>query len=331
MSDPYFAISRQWTISLSEQSQFSRNQHYSMSKIAHHPVLKMNGLGNEIVIMDLRGNSHRVTAEEARSIGRGEGLLFDQMMVLHDPRTHGSEAFVLIYNIDGTEAGACGNGTRCVAWYIAQKTGKSHFTVETRAGILECERLGPLMFAVDMGKPEFRWQQVPLSQIYNQTNKVTDDTNQVTDDTNHVRLDTAYLNANFPVTFSGVSMGNPHAIFFVENVEAHELVRTGPLLETHPIFPEKANISLASVTSPTTLTLKVWERGAGLTRACGSGACAAAVAAHRRGLTGRKVTVTLPGGDLLIDWRDDNHVMMTGAVELEFETTLAPALFQSQA
>jgi diaminopimelate epimerase len=137
------------------------------------------------------------------------------------------------------------------------------------------------------------------------------------------------LKANFPKDFSAVSMGNPHAIFFVRDVESHDLARTGPMLETHGIFPEKANISLASVTSPSALTLKVWERGAGLTRACGSGACAAAVAAHRRGLTERKVTVTLPGGDLTIDWRDNDHVMMTGAVELEFETTLSPQLFEA--
>jgi diaminopimelate epimerase len=288
-----------------------------MSPLANHSVLKMNGLGNEIVVLDLRGSRHVVTAAEARAIGRGQGLHYDQMMVLHDARTPGTEAFVLIHNIDGTEAGACGNGTRCVAQVLADETGRDRFTVETRAGLLECAKLGDWSYSVDMGKPRLGWWEIPVS-----TPVV---------DTTRVALDTAFLQAAVPTDFTGVSMGNPHAVFFVSNVEAHDLARTGPLLETHPMFPEKANISLATVTSRAALTLKVWERGAGLTRACGSGACAAAVAAHRRGLTGRQVTVTLPGGDLLIDWRMDDHVIMTGPVELEFETKLDPVLFTEAA
>jgi diaminopimelate epimerase len=284
-----------------------------MSALTNHSVLKMNGLGNEIVVLDLRGSGHVVSSAEARAIGRGKGLHYDQMMVLHDPKTPGTEAFVIIHNIDGTEAGACGNGTRCVAQVLAQETDRDRFIVETRAGLLECARLGAWSYSVDMGQPRLGWWDVPIS-----TPVV---------DTTRVALDTAWLNAAVPTDFTGVSMGNPHAVFFVSDVEAHDLARTGPLLETHQMFPEKANISLAAVTSPSTLTLKVWERGAGLTRACGSGACAAAVAAHRRGLTCRKVTVTLPGGDLLIDWRMDDHVIMTGPVELEFEAKLDPALF----
>jgi diaminopimelate epimerase len=274
----------------------------------------MNGLGNEIVVLDLRGQGHVVTAAEARSIGKDAGLHYDQMMVLHDPRTPGTEAFVLIYNIDGTEAGACGNGTRCVAWYISDKTGRERFSVETRAGLLDCVRKGTWSYAVDMGPPMLEWSAIPISL------SVTD--------TTHVPLDTAFLGAGLPMDFTGVSMGNPHAVFFVDDVEAHDLARTGPLLETHPMFPQKANISLAHVTSPSSLTLKVWERGAGLTKACGSGACAAAIAAHRRHKTGRQVRVTLPGGDLMIDWRDDGHVIMTGPVELEFETRLEASLFR---
>jgi len=284
-----------------------------MSPLAHQPALKMNGIGNEIVVLDLRGQGHVVTAAEARAIGRGTGLHYDQMMVLHDPRTPGTEAFVLIYNIDGTEAGACGNGTRCVAWSIARQTGRNRFTVETRAGLLECVQTGAWSWSVDMGPPALGWAEIPLG--------------LAVADTTHVPLDTAFLDAGLPGDFTGVSMGNPHAVFFVEDVEAHDLARTGPLLETHPMFPQKANISLAHVTSQASLTLKVWERGAGLTQACGSGACAAAVAAHRRGLTGRQVRVTLPGGDLLIEWRADNHVIMTGPVELEFETRLEASLF----
>lgn len=283
----------------------------------------MNGLGNEIVVLDLRGHGHVVTAAEARAIGqgrdleKGQSLHYDQMMVLHDPATAGTEASVLIYNIDGTEAGACGNGTRCVAWLLAQETGKTQFTVETRAGLLDCARLDEWSYAVDMGTPGFAWHDIPLSLPFQQTIAVP--------------LETDFLNAELPSDFAGISMGNPHAVFFVSDVEAHDLARTGPLLERHTMFPEKANISLAAVTSRSSLTLKVWERGAGLTQACGSGACAAAVAANRRGLTDRKVRVTLPGGDLVINWRDDNHVIMTGPVALEFRTRLDDSLFADAA
>jgi len=285
-----------------------------MTPLAQQHALKMNGIGNEIVVLDLRGQDHVVTAAEARAIGQGAGLHYDQMMVLHEPRRPGTEAFVLIYNIDGSEAGACGNGTRCVAWYLNRQTGRERFTVETRAGLLECTRQGAWSWSVDMGAPALGWAEIPLSL------RIAD--------TARVPIDTAFLNAGLPADFTGVSMGNPHAVFFVDDVEAHDLTRTGPLLETHPMFPQKANISLAHVTSTSSLTLKVWERGAGLTQACGSGACAAAVAAHRRGLTGRDVRVTLPGGDLMIDWRADGHVIMTGAVELEFETRLEASLFK---
>jgi diaminopimelate epimerase len=287
------------------------------SPLINRTALKMNGLGNAIVVLDLRGQDHVVTPQEARAIGRGQGLHYDQMMVLHAPRTPDTEAFVLIYNIDGSEAGACGNGTRCVAWLLAEQSGKQRFVVETRAGLLHCARLGAWQFSVDMGKPGLNWHDVPLS-----LQGV---------DTRLVPLDTAWLAADLPTNFSAVSMGNPHAVFFVDDVEAHDLARTGPQLEIHPMFPQKANISLAAVTSRRSLTLKVWERGAGLTLACGSGACAAVVAAHRRGLIERAATVTLPGGDLLIDWQSDDHVIMTGPVEREFETCLGAALFADAA
>ncbi|MGL5116954.1 MAG: diaminopimelate epimerase [Beijerinckiaceae bacterium] len=288
-----------------------------MFPLAGHKVLKMNGLGNEIVVLDLRGSAHVVTPAEARVTGRGEGLLFDQLMVLHDPRTPGTEAFVLIYNIDGSEAGACGNGTRCVAWLLAGETGKNAFAVETRAGVLACARLADGRFRVDMGAPRLDWSEIPLAAA------VTD--------TARVALDTAFLKAGWPMDFGAVSMGNPHAIFFVTDVEAHDLARTGPMLEVNPMFPQRANISLAAVTSRSSLNLKVWERGAGLTRACGSGACAAAVAAHRRGLTGREVAVRLPGGVLDIHWRADGGVSMTGPVEWEFEAALPASLFEAAA
>jgi diaminopimelate epimerase len=283
-----------------------------MSALVNHTAFKMNGLGNEIVVLDLRGHEHVVTPVEARALGKSPGLHFDQMMVLHDPRTPDTAAYVLIYNIDGSEAGACGNGTRCVAWYLARE-GQQNVTIETRAGLLDCKQINALNYSVDMGMPRLGWQDIPLR--------------DATDDTGFVPLNTEPLHANLPITFSAVSMGNPHAVFFVEDVEAHELARTGPMLETHAIFPEKANISLASVTARNALTLKVWERGAGLTRACGSGACAAVVSAHRLGLTDRDVRVSLPGGDLMIHWRADNHVIMAGPVEFEYEKQLTATVF----
>jgi diaminopimelate epimerase len=288
-----------------------------MTLLANLPALKMNGLGNDIVVLDLRASDHVVTPAEARAIGRAPGLRFDQLMVLHAPRTPGTNAFVVIRNIDGSEAGACGNGSRCVAWKLAAEGAGDTFAIETRAGVLECARLDDCRYAVDMGEPRFGWLEIPLS--------------VAVEDTTRVPLDASWLRAGIPDDFTAVSMGNPHAIFFVDDVEAHDLGRTGPLLETHTMFPQRANISLAHATSRTALTLKVWERGAGLTRACGSGACAAAVAAHRRGLTGRMVNVTLPGGDLQIDWRESNRVIMTGPVEFEREVILEPRFFEAAA
>jgi diaminopimelate epimerase len=275
-------------------------------------LYKMNGLGNQIVVMDLRQTGATPDGQDAVAIGAMPGLHFDQLMVLQDARTANTLAYVTIFNIDGSEAGACGNGTRCVAWLLASETGKNRFNVETRAGVLACEQDGPLRYTVDMGKPALGWSEIPLSEHVA--------------DTRSVAIDTAALAANLPQHFSAVSMGNPHAIFVVADVEAHELARTGPVLETHPIFPQKANISLVAVKSRTALTQKVWERGAGLTLACGSGACAALVATARAGLTERRASVTLPGGTLEIDWRADDHVYMTGDVELEFSraVVLAP-------
>jgi diaminopimelate epimerase len=277
------------------------------------PLYRMNGLGNRIVVLDLRGRVAAVTAGLARRIGAAPGLLFDQLMTIHDPRRDGAAAWVSIHNIDGSEAGACGNGMRCVAHVmlsreIAGEAARAATVVETVAGMLECRHEHGLVYTVDMGAPRLTAAEIPLS--------------VAVADTVHVAIDTAALGAGLPPDFAGVSIGNPHAIFFVDDVEAHELARTGPVLEHHALFPERANISLAHVTAPDALTLKVWERGAGLTLACGSGACAAAVAAHRRGLTGRKVTVTLPGGDLMIHWRADGRVMMTGPVEMEHRTAL---------
>ncbi|TDR90381.1 diaminopimelate epimerase [Enterovirga rhinocerotis] len=295
-----------------------------MSTLADRRYLKMNGLGNEIVVIDLRGGRAEISPAEARAVaGQGESR-FDQLMAIHDPVTAGTDARLLIYNTDGSRSGACGNGTRCVAWAMMEDAAVSRGTIraegtlalESEAGLLEVTRRGPLSFTVDMGPPRLRWDEIPLAEPFADTRAIELQVGPIDDPVLH--------------TPSVVSMGNPHAIFWVEDPDAYDLARLGPMLENHPIFPERANISLAAVRSRDHIVLRVWERGAGLTRACGSAACAALVAAARKRLTGREATVTLPGGDLRIAWREeDGHVLMTGPVELEHDGVLAPALFSA--
>jgi diaminopimelate epimerase len=243
------------------------------------------------------------------------GAPYDQLMALYPARTPGTDAFIRIFNNDGSESGACGNGTRCVAEILYRETGKTALTFETKAGLLNCWKGGSaLTSTVDMGAPRFDWRDIPLAEEFR--------------DTRAIELQIGPIDAPVLHSPSAVSMGNPHAIFWVDDVNAYDLARFGPLLENHPIFPERANITLAAVRSREHILIRTWERGAGLTKACGSAACAAAVSAARTKRTGRKVTVTLPGGDLLIDWREsDNHVLMTGPVAYEYEGRFDPALF----
>jgi diaminopimelate epimerase len=216
-----------------------------------------------------------------------------------------------IHNKDGSEVDACGNATRCVAWLMMGETGAHAASIETNAGLLRAFDTGlPETVAVDMGRPRFGWQEIPLSQPFADTRAI---------DLSFGPVDAPILSAP-----SAVSMGNPHAIFFVDDVDAIDLGRIGPILEHHPLFPERANISLAHVTARDAITLRTWERGAGLTRACGTAACAGAVAAMRKGLADRAVTMTLPGGPLRVEWRDDDHVLMTGPVETEFTGLVEP-------
>jgi diaminopimelate epimerase len=285
-----------------------------MSPLANRLVAKMNGLGNEILVLDLRGAGLSVSAAEARAIARTKNLAFDQLMALHEPRTPGSEAFVRIFNADGSEAGACGNGTRCVAWTLLRDDPRDEIVIETAAGRLACRRTGEWNFSVEMGAPRLAWNEIPLA--------------RAVADTGAIDLSFGLPDAPILRNPAVVSMGNPHAIFFVEDFGAYDLAAIGPALEHDPIFPDRANISLARIVSRAQIDLKVWERGVGLTLACGSAACAALVAAARRGLTGRSARVSLPGGDLDILWREsDGMVVMTGPVAFEFETRLDPALF----
>ena len=280
--------------------------------------VKMNGLGNEIVVVDLRGSPKVFSAREAATIAAEPMSHFDQMMVLHTPRTPGTEAFVRIYNTDGSLASACGNGTRCIGWLAAQATGRKTLRFETAAGLLDVKVESIDRITVDMGEPRFGWQDIPLAEEFR--------------DTRAIELQIGPIDKPLLHSPAVVNVGNPHAIFWVDDVNAHDLGRFGPLLENHPLFPERANISLAHVTARDAITLRTWERGAGLTKACGSAACAAAVCAARKGLTERKVAVTLPGGGrLVIEWTPSNRILMTGAAEVEYEGSIEAAALASAA
>jgi diaminopimelate epimerase len=276
----------------------------------------MNGIGNEIVIVDMRRDSDgRISAADARAVAQPAGAPYDQLMALYPPRTPGTDAFIRIYNNDGSEAGACGNGMRCVASLVAGESHKSSLTFETSAGLLNCTRNPDGTFTVDMGRPRFAWNEIPLAEEFR--------------DTRAIELQIGPIDKPVLHSPSVVNMGNPHAVFWVDDVNAYDLHRFGPLLENHPMFPERANITLAHIVSRDHIVIRTWERGAGLTKACGSAACAAAVAAARLKRTNRKVIVTLPGGDLTIEWRErDDHVLMTGPAEFEFAGKFDPALFE---
>ena len=290
-----------------------------MSALANHAFVKMNGIGNEIVVVDLRARPGVITAEDARAVASPNGAPYDQLMALYPPRAAGTESFVRIYNSDGSEAGACGNGMRCVASIVFEETGKDALTFETKAGLINCWRgPEPGTYTVDMGKPRFGWQDIPLSEEFR--------------DTRGIELQVGPIDAPILHTPSVVNMGNPHAVFWVDDPYAYDLAKFGPMLEHHPIFPDRANITLAAIKSRDKIVMRTWERGAGLTKACGSAACAVVVAAARLKRTERNVTITLPGGDLQIEWRDtDDHVLMTGSVAFEFDGTFDPALFNAAA
>jgi len=275
------------------------------------PFAKMNGLGNDIIVADMRARADRVGRAAAIALNADPATKFDQIMAIHDPRTPGTANYIEILNSDGTYAQACGNGMRCVVQALAAETGAKLFTFETVAGILNAEEHADGLISVDMGVPRFGWQDIPLAEEFR--------------DTRMIELQIGPIDAPVLHSPSVASMGNPHAIFWVDNdVWSYELDRFGPLLENHPIFPERANISIAQVMARDAITIRTWERGAGLTRACGSAACAVAVSAARTRRTERAVTVAVPGGPLKIEWRDDDHVIMTGPAEWEFSGTFDP-------
>jgi diaminopimelate epimerase len=286
-----------------------------MSALAGRGFVKMNGIGNEIVIVDMRRDPAPISSAEARLAAGPAGAHYDQLMALYPPRVAGTDGYVRIFNNDGSEAGACGNGMRCLAWLLFSDSNKRTLTLQTSAGLINCWRTDdPQRFTVDMGKPRFGWNEIPLAEEFR--------------DTRTIELQIGPIDKPVLHTPSAVNMGNPHAIFWVEDVNAYDLARFGPLLENHPIFPERANITLAAIRSRDHIVIRTWERGAGLTKACGSAACATAVAAARLGRANRKVRISLPGGDLDIEWREsDDHVLMTGPVAFEIEGRFDAAAF----
>jgi diaminopimelate epimerase len=274
------------------------------------PFRKMHGLGNDFVVLDQRRDPIEIDAAGARAIAdRRTGIGCDQLLLLEPPRDARVQVFMRIFNPDGSEAEACGNGTRCVAGLIAAETGRGVVIIETVAGLLPATINEAGIATVDMGAPRFDWCDIPLSRET---------------DTLHVELRRGPLSDP-----ACTNMGNPHATFFVDDAEAIDLAALGPLLEHDPLFPERANIGVATVRDRQTIRFRVWERGVGITPACGSGACAAMVAAHRRGLIDERVTAMLDGGNLAITWPDRGHVLMTGPTALSFEGTFDAALLTS--
>lgn len=266
------------------------------------PFLKMNGLGNDFVVIETRSAPFEPTADDVRAIAdRTRGIGCDQLIVIG--KGDGADARVRFWNADGEEVGACGNGTRCVGWLVMQSTGQDRAVIDTDGGRLVATRAGDRLVSVDMGPPRLAWDEIPLAEAH----------------------DTAALDVRLSdhpalaVPPGCVSMGNPHVVFFVDDLDAVPIAEIGPAIERHPLFPQHVNVGFAQVKAPDRIRLRVWERGAGLTKACGTGACAALVAAARRALTGRHATLELDGGELFIEWRaEDGHVHMTGPAAVDY-------------
>ncbi len=275
-----------------------------MSAAMSRPFLKMNGLGNDFVVVETRSAPFAPTVEEVRAIAdRTSGIGCDQLIVIG--KADDADAAVRFWNADGEEVGACGNGTRCVGWLMMHASGKDQVVIATKAGRLIASKAGERLVSVDMGKPGLDWRDIPLAEARD------------------TLVMAAPLHPGLDEPGTCVSMGNPHIVFFLSQLDEAFVRSVGPVIERHPLFPEGINVGFAQVLRRDRIRLKVWERGAGLTQACGTGACAALVAAARRGLTERTATLVLDGGELLIEWRDidasdGDHVIMTGPAAVDF-------------
>lgn len=265
--------------------------------------MKMHGAGNDFVVIDRRKGGPAITASLARAIGdRHRGVGFDQLALIEpDPEV---AAALIFYNADGSLSAACGNATRCIARHLMQETGVESLTLRTERGLLPAERAEDGRTRVNMGSPLLDWQDIPLAEDV---------------DTLHLPID------GDPVA---TGMGNPHCTFFVDDADAIDIAKRGSGIEHHPLFPERTNVQFAHVAGPDHLRMRVWERGTGITLASGSSSCAVAVAAHRRALTGRRVTLDLDGGRIEIDWRDEG-VWMTGPTAHVFDGVLTPEWFEA--
>jgi len=268
------------------------------------PFLKMHGLGNDFVVIDARRRKVDLDEAQARAIAdRRTGVGCDQLILIEPARSRLADAYMRIRNADGGEVEACGNGARCVADLLMREKGSGHAAIETTVGLLDAEATGEGQVSIDMGPARLDWREIPLAKPM---------------DTLH--LDLALGALSDP---AAVNVGNPHAVFFVADAEAVDIAGLGPVLERHPLFPQRANIEVASVIAPDRIRMRVWERGVGITRACGTGACATLVSAARRKLTGRRAEILLDGGSLWVEWLADNHVRMTGPVAVSFSGELA--------
>ncbi|WP_309644634.1 diaminopimelate epimerase [Phenylobacterium sp.] len=271
------------------------------------PFLKMNGLGNDFVVVEARSAPFAPTPEEVRAIAsRQSGIGCDQLVSIE--ASDQADAAVRFWNADGEEVGACGNASRCVGWLLMEASGRDSAVMSTASGLLTATRAGDKVVSVDMGAPGLDWTQIPLAEDM---------------DTKGIELQVGPIDAPILHTPGCVSMGNPHVVFFVPDIETAPVTQVGPMIEHHRLFPEGVNVGFAQVIARDRIRLRVWERGAGLTKACGTGACAALVACHRRGLTDRIATLELDGGELTIEWREsDGHVIMTGPAQVDFTGTL---------
>jgi diaminopimelate epimerase len=276
------------------------------------PFLKMNGLGNDFVVVDARFNAFRVTDAQARAIAdRKIGIGCDQLIVME--KSSSADVSMRIWNAEGGEVESCGNASRCIADLLMVESGRNTATIITKGGFLSAKKAGDKLITIDQGSPRFGWKDIPLSENFA--------------DTRHIELQIGPIDKPSIHSPSVVNVGNPHCIFWVDDLDVVDLGKVGPMIENHPLFPERTNVELAKVVARDHIILKVWERGAGLTKACGTAACATMAAGHRIKVIDAKCRITLPGGDLFMAINEENgHILMTGPVSYDGEGEISEAL-----